>query len=191
MARKLLPSDEVWQRQPGESGKAYAAFEYYLEMGDERSIVKVAEKCRKNTSLMYRWSSLYNWKERAQEYDNFIVSGKAKKVRREIEARYERLARISDQLIALALTKVKAADPQKLTHREAIDYITLGLRLAEASRAVLTIPEVQARRLDLAYLKLEASQVNPPSEQGESNLIEALSATLTETVCSGSEIPDY
>jgi hypothetical protein len=46
----------------------------------------------------------------------------------------------------------------------------------------LTITEVEARRLDLAYLKLEATQAAPPSEDGSSsNLIEALSATLVET----------
>jgi len=181
MARKLLPPDEVWLRQPGETEKAYAAFQCYLEMGDERSIPAVAKEVAKSRQLIGRWRSKYNWKERAREYDNFVALGKAKKTRREIEARYERLGRISDQLIAFGLAKVKATDPLKLTHREAIEYMYLGLKMAEASRAVLMISEVEARRLDLAYLKLESTQAAPPSEQGCSNLIEALSATLAET----------
>jgi len=181
MARKQLPSDEIWLRQPGESKKAYAAFECYLEMGYERTITAVAQKLGKSRSQIDGWRGRFNWKERAQSYDNFIAYGKAVKTQRNIEARYERFGRMGDQLTALGLTKAKGTDPLKLTHREAIEYIQLGLRLAEAERAALTIPEVQERRLDLAYLKLEASQGAPPSEQGESNLVEALSATLTET----------
>jgi len=170
-----------WERQPRETEKAYAAFECYLEMGEERTVTKCSQKVGKNRVQIDRWRGKFNWKERALEYDNFIVSSKAKKVQRKIEAQYARFGKISNQLIALGLKKAKSADPQKLTHREAVDYITLGLKLAEARRNALIIPEVQARRLDLAYLKQEASQVSPPSEQGESNLVEALSATLTET----------
>ena len=181
MARKLLPTDEVWLRQPGETEKAYAAFQIYLEMGEERTVTKCSQNVGKSRKQIDRWRGKFNWKERAQEYDNFIAYGKAIKTQREIEVQFDRFGRMGDQLTALGLTKAKGVDPAKLSHREAIEYIQLGLKLAEARRAALTIPEVQARRLDLAYLKLEATQADPPSEQGGSNLIEALSATLTET----------
>jgi hypothetical protein len=180
ICQSKTPDGASWERQPRETEKAYAAFECYLEMGDKRTITAVAQKVGKNRSLIDGWRGKFDWKERAREYDNFIVSGKAKKVRRETEVRYERLGRMSDQLTAFWLTKVKTSDPQKLSHREAHDYIQLGLRLADASRATLTLTEAEALRLDLELARLEASLPPPAGEESGNALIEALNAKAVE-----------
>jgi len=39
---------EAWDRQPGETAKAYAAFGLYRDLGPSRSAAKVREKYGKN-----------------------------------------------------------------------------------------------------------------------------------------------
>jgi hypothetical protein len=57
------------QRLPDESTKAYAAYEIYRELGAERSLEKVAQKCIKSVSLLRRWSSQFQWVRRAAAWD--------------------------------------------------------------------------------------------------------------------------
>lgn len=60
-------------RLPQESGKAFAAFELYREMGVERSIAKVAQKYNKSASYiaqLNRWSGQHGWVKRAAAWDD-------------------------------------------------------------------------------------------------------------------------
>jgi hypothetical protein len=58
------PPEPAIARRKGESAKAYAAFKLYIELGDTRSIPKVAAKCRKSETLLRRWSAKWKWQER-------------------------------------------------------------------------------------------------------------------------------
>ncbi len=62
----------TWERQPGESAKAHAAARCYFELGPDRSLDEVHRKFGKSTRLLARWSSEWNWVERAQSYDAHI-----------------------------------------------------------------------------------------------------------------------
>lgn len=55
-------------RVKNESGKAYAAFKTYIELGDTRSVGKVARKCKKSGTLLHRWKKKFNWDERLARY---------------------------------------------------------------------------------------------------------------------------
>lgn len=59
-----------WERQPKETPKPFEAFCIYRDMGTGRSLSKVAEKCKKSGSLIGRWSTTYNWVERAAAWDD-------------------------------------------------------------------------------------------------------------------------
>lgn len=69
----------IWERQPGETPKAYAAFCLYRDMplfsdtpGGERSLQNVADKLGYAVmSGVGMWSSKYNWVERANAYDQW------------------------------------------------------------------------------------------------------------------------
>ena len=65
----MAKNNEPWERQEGESTKAFEAFCIYREMGLNRSIRKVAEELSKSETLMARWSGNYNWVERAAQWD--------------------------------------------------------------------------------------------------------------------------
>jgi hypothetical protein len=54
----------VFEQQPRESDKAFAAFNLYLSLGPERSTAAVAKKLAKSEQLIRRWSAKYGWTER-------------------------------------------------------------------------------------------------------------------------------
>jgi hypothetical protein len=55
-----------WEKQPGESEKAYEAFSLYRDMGPSRSLAKVGQALGKSTALMERWSSQHDWQDRVE-----------------------------------------------------------------------------------------------------------------------------
>ena len=56
----------IWDRRPGESYEAFAAFQTYLT---ERSYPKVAQKLSKSLTLIKRWAKRHEWRERADSWD--------------------------------------------------------------------------------------------------------------------------
>jgi len=51
-------------RLPYETAKAYAAFQAYVALGDQRSQHAVARKLAKSRQIIGRWSARWKWKER-------------------------------------------------------------------------------------------------------------------------------
>lgn len=171
----------VWLRQPGESDKAFAAFQCFLDMGDERTVAEVGRKQGKSRSQIDGWRSKFNWRERAAAYDDYLVLEKAKKTRREVEARYERFGKASDHAFAHGASYLKGIDPTKLTHRQAVELLMLSMQMADKSKSVLVQSEREAveievakRRLELEYLRLEAQNPAIAPEDSGSNFEEAL-----------------
>lgn len=62
-------SDSLWDRQPEESAKAYAAFTVYRDMGVGRSIRATAKAIAKSARLLKEWSARHQWVSRADAYD--------------------------------------------------------------------------------------------------------------------------
>jgi len=58
----------MFEQQPRESDKAFAAFKTYLELGPQRSLVRTASKLGKFRTLMERWSKKYDWPARVQAH---------------------------------------------------------------------------------------------------------------------------
>jgi hypothetical protein len=75
-----------WDQLLEESSKALYTFTLFRDMGWDRSIKKVVEKCKKSQALIYRWSAAYRWRERAQAWDEFQDQlGQAQAVRTRME----------------------------------------------------------------------------------------------------------
>lgn len=84
-----------WDRQPGETSKAYEAFLTYRDLGAGRSIQLVCNELGKSKTVMDRWSSQHNWVSRAAAWDS--MPG------RKIESAYEEMAKdIAEQHRALS-----------------------------------------------------------------------------------------
>lgn len=62
-----------WERQPGETGKAFSAFRAYLTLGAARSVESAYRRvtgCKKRVSgTWWGWSSRNRWVERAAAFD--------------------------------------------------------------------------------------------------------------------------
>ncbi|HOX59704.1 MAG TPA: hypothetical protein P5205_09440 [Candidatus Paceibacterota bacterium] len=54
----------IFERQPRESAKAFAAFQEYLAMGPERSLAAVGAKLGKSKVMMEKWSGKFDWPAR-------------------------------------------------------------------------------------------------------------------------------
>src|SRR5215210_733983 len=59
-----------WDKQPGETAKAYAAFAAFKNLEPAfRSQVRVASDLSKSRQQIQRWASEWTWEERAGAYD--------------------------------------------------------------------------------------------------------------------------
>jgi hypothetical protein len=58
----------MFEQQPKESSKAFAAFREYLNLGSERSLAAVARKLAKSEQLLKRWSARFDWPARVQAH---------------------------------------------------------------------------------------------------------------------------
>lgn len=113
-----------WDRQPGESDPAWAAFVVYRDLGLERSTAKVRENTGKNRRLIEGWSSKNSWVVRVQAWD----AEQDKQWQRDLAAERRKAARrnieISGQMKDLAVAgighlteapeKLKAVDVSRL-----------------------------------------------------------------------------
>ena len=58
-----------WLRHPDETAKAYAAFRYYRDLGEQRAAAKVWEKYGLSRGLVERWSTVHAWVSRVRAWD--------------------------------------------------------------------------------------------------------------------------
>ena len=108
-----------WDRQPGESSKAYAHFCLYRDMGQGRSLRKLAEdaKCISKVAQLRRWSSKWQWVERSRKYDDYLEMQeriKQEKERRDMRKRHAQIALLGQNIAVKGfealLAKVQAGD---------------------------------------------------------------------------------
>lgn len=71
MAKKKAATyePELWERQPGESAKAFEAFAAYRDMGVNRSIRKAAQSLNKAVTTLAEWSTKHEWVKRCAAWD--------------------------------------------------------------------------------------------------------------------------
>lgn len=104
-----------WDRQPGETSKAYEAFVVYRDMGAERTVRSVAERLGKSGTLIAGWSSKNGWVPRAAAFDS-LPARKTEEAYAEmatrIAAQHERLAtKLADRLERNLDLLPEGADP--------------------------------------------------------------------------------
>lgn len=117
-----------WERQEGESAKAFEAFTIYAGFGADRSLRAVAQQLGKSKTLMDRWSSTYGWVARAAEYDADL--------QRKAHAEAVKKARkMNDRHIGIALKmQEKALEALAKTPAESINTKVLVSMLREATK---------------------------------------------------------
>jgi hypothetical protein len=59
-----------YERRPGESARAFAAFTAYRDLpAGDRSVTKAAKTIGKSAKMLYGWSAQHHWADRAEAWD--------------------------------------------------------------------------------------------------------------------------
>jgi Phage terminase small subunit len=129
---------EAWERQKGESRKAYEAFRIYRDMGATRSLAKVAEKLGKSKTLIERWSRRDNWVERCRQYDEYM---EREYLLQQIEERRKMAERHAKQAMIFqnkVLERLRSLNPKELSPNDLIRWFDIAVKIERLSRGEST-----------------------------------------------------
>jgi len=60
---------QLWERQPGESPKAFHAFRLFRDLAEKRTLAKVAQTLGCSSTNVERWARRWAWTQRTYEFD--------------------------------------------------------------------------------------------------------------------------
>ena len=128
---------EIWERQPYESSKAYAAFCIYRDLGTERSLDKAlaaANKKPTNRRHWARWMGKYNWLERARAYDDYLERKKREEKEKAILEMAERHARLAMAFQQRVAERLREINPSELSPSDMAKWLDVSTKLERLSR---------------------------------------------------------
>lgn len=126
--------EKPWERQKKESPQAFEAFSSYRDLGAERSIQKVANRLSKSLALIKRWSSEWDWVERARLYDNSLEQEARKATVKGIKDMTDRHIRLSMQLQAKAVAALGELEPEAMSPKDIKEFIKMATELERLNR---------------------------------------------------------
>jgi len=147
----LESSTNPWDRQLGESGKAYSAFLAYRDLGIERSLTKAAEKVTKKKQTLHRWSVQWDWRDRSYAWDRQMQEAEERAIMKE-RAEYRRLA--------LQMTKNLADKAARGVH--AMKTVNVG---ADGKECLALKPAELIRIIELSHKMQRELLGNPEEDQ--------------------------
>ena len=104
------PPENLWERQPGETARSFAAFCAYRDLGPRgRGVNVVAQNLNVSRTLIAGWSAEHEWVRRAEAYDDFLDRERRAA---ELEAMKEMTKRHVD--LGRALASASAVELRKL-----------------------------------------------------------------------------
>jgi hypothetical protein len=142
------PSSPPWERQPGESSRAFGAFCVYRDLGPRRSLRAAAEKFyeRRSAAVLRQcntWSSAFHWVERASARDKHL-DAEARRAQEEARREMaERQAREARALQAKAVERLKVLRPEELGPADVLRYF---VEAAKLERLALGEPDAVQRQ---------------------------------------------
>ena len=134
MPKRQEPDIAPWEKQPGESAKAFEAFAIYRDMGVERSVRKVTQRLNKSLTLIGKWSSRYNWPERARAYDRDLDRQAHAQAVREVRSMTNRHIRIAMQLQAKALEALEQLNVATLSPKMQLAFLAKATEIERMNR---------------------------------------------------------
>jgi hypothetical protein len=104
---------QPWDRQVGESSKAYSHLCIYRDMGVSRSLRHMAglPGCTSVRRQLNRWSSRWRWVERCQRYDDHLERQarlEQEKERKDMAKRHAKIAILGQTLVVKSTEKLIA-----------------------------------------------------------------------------------
>lgn len=134
MPKRQEPDIAPWEQQPRESAKAFEAFAIYRDMGVERSVRKVTQRLNKSLTLIGKWSSRYNWPERARAYDRDLDRQAHAQAVRDVRSMTNRHIRIAMQLQAKALEALEQLNVATLSPKMQLAFLAKATEIERMNR---------------------------------------------------------
>ncbi len=128
---------EPWERREGESAQAFQAFAAYRDMGAQRSITKVAQKLGKSRELIGRWSSSWNWRARADAWDDETDRLSREELKKGITEMRKNHVEIAKAMLVKAVKAMKNM-PEKMSPRDVATMVDVAAKLERLSRGEVT-----------------------------------------------------
>ena len=162
---------QPWEQQEGESAKAFAGFQIYRDMNENRSFAKVAQTIGKSDTWVGRWGSKWGWVARARAYDEDLDRIRRHASTQAIIDMSARQARMGQLLQTRGLKRIADMDEAKIASLsvfEATRLIESGVRVERMARGeAVDFPAEppQERRLDIIeILRRDPSRIGPVVE---------------------------
>lgn len=129
-------TDKPWERQKGESEKAFEAFAAYRDMGEKRTIVAVCKQLEKSRTLIDRWKDRWDWTERVRAYDNDLEKEARAQAIRDRKAMNTRHINIAMQLQKKALEALNGLSVENMSPKDIKEYIKMATDLERLNREI-------------------------------------------------------
>jgi len=157
-----------FQHRPGETPRAYSAFMAFFQLGHDRSLQAVADRCDVSIDTIKKWSSRFDWKGRIQSFNTGILQEQAA-----IEATVQReqAAQWSARMAALREQQWIAA--QKLLEVVQCYLESFGdeqlekMTLSQVSRALVVASRIGRMALSGCELPLQTESPLPQIRSGD------------------------
>jgi hypothetical protein len=140
---------DPWDRRPGETPKAYAAFLDYRNMGAHKRSLRAMTAREHNPDAVHlavamKWSRENDWVDRVGSWDDFLARQDQIEQVEQVHAMRRRHAALGFQMLDIAAERVRAINIEKLTVREALMLADLGIKIERQARGeTVTIDELR------------------------------------------------
>ena len=114
-----MSDGNLWERQPSETAKAYAAFLLYRDLpAIDRSVAAAREGHKKDIKGTFRqwsgWSMRNGWVNRAAEHDSDLASRRRERMAKEMERAQDDMFTLARAALAKVAERIKGMNPEDL-----------------------------------------------------------------------------
>lgn len=133
-AQQLDPQDRrAWDRQHGETSKAYSAFVKYRDQAEKRSYTSVAKELACSLPNILRWARRWNWENRAADFDIHQDEGHRAELARgrlAMRRRHLQIAMAMQEIAVVGLRELQAKVQQRLPLNLTTDEVRTMMQTA-------------------------------------------------------------
>lgn len=153
-----------WEKQKGESSRAYAAFDHYLTTSDiDRSIRNTAEALGRSYNSVCTLARNHAWRERAEAYDQYEARRRRLIHQREADKMNERQANQAAALSAAAMKSLalyipssKNPEPKIMRPRDATRLYNICTKIERVARG--EADSIQESKTEVAIKNPDADE---------------------------------
>lgn len=128
------PAPEPWERQEGETARAFEAFSVYRDMGPDRSLRKVVQQLDKNLTTIGDWSTKYDWVKRVAAWDAEQDRIARQEQLQDIKKMRKRHAALASTMLIKAATALQKLPPEEISATEISRMVDVASKLERISR---------------------------------------------------------